>query len=116
MAADPLNISPTVHTEDGYRGDDWPLMPDGTDWNGKDLLELIRDGSSPFGNVWDVRILLEEVETQVQARVVGIPRVHAGANNYVRTVLADLAGGTSCAICCLMLTLRVETGLPPQAL
>ncbi|KAG6362093.1 hypothetical protein INS49_010322 [Diaporthe citri] len=82
MAADSPSISPTVHSEDGHRGDDRPLMPHGTEWNGKDLLGLVRDDSSPFANIWDVRILLEEVETQVQAQVVDIPEVHAGANNY----------------------------------
>lgn len=116
MTTDSPHISPTAHTEDGYCGDDWPLMPDGTEWNGKDLLGLSCDGSSPFGNIWDVRILLGEVEIQVQAREVDVPRVYAGANNYVRTVLTVLASGAFCAIGCLTLTMRMETGLPPQAL
>lgn len=43
--------NPAELTEAGYRGDDWSLMSDGTEWNGRGLLELIHDGSNPFGNV-----------------------------------------------------------------
>lgn len=43
-------------------------MLDGTKWNGQGLFELLCDGSSPFGNMWDVSHVLEEAETQLQAR------------------------------------------------
>lgn len=58
-------------------------MPDGTRWNGKNLLKLVHSGNSPFRNVWDVKLLLREVETQTQSRIVDIPMVYGGANNYV---------------------------------
>lgn len=68
MTTNPPITNPAEPTEDGYRGGDWSLMSDVTEWNGRGLLELIHDGSKPFGNVWDVSHLLEEVETQFQAR------------------------------------------------
>lgn len=43
-------------------------MPEDTELNQRGLFELFRDGSSPFGNVWDVSHLLEEVEAQLKAR------------------------------------------------
>lgn len=73
-------------------------MPDGAKWNGKNLLQLLHDGKSPFKDVWDVRLLLQEVEAQVQARVVDIPQVHAGANNYVRTFLTIVASVIFCVV------------------
>lgn len=69
---------------DVYQEDDWPQRPDGSDWDGKKLFELLRDGESPFANILDVHLLLQEVEGAVQAQVQDIPFVHAGSNNYVR--------------------------------
>lgn len=78
-----LKTTSTVSVEDGYRSDDWPSMPDGTEWDGKNLFELLREGKSPLKHVWDANLLLQEVETRFQAQVVDIPQVHYGANNYV---------------------------------
>lgn len=91
-------------------------MAEGTEGITKALFGLMRDSSSPSGNIWDVRLLLEEVETQVQARVVDIPQVLIGENNYVRAALNLLATGRSCAIRCSMLTMggRASTSGSPD--
>ena len=88
MTENSPNASPAAPIEDGYCGDDWPLMLDGTEWNGQDLPRLVRDGRGPFGNLWDVLLLLEGVEIQVQVQVVDLPQLHTGSNKYVRTVLS----------------------------
>jgi hypothetical protein len=31
-----------------YDHDEWPKMPDGNDFDGKQLLTLVRSGNSPF--------------------------------------------------------------------
>lgn len=80
-----LPTIPSAYTTDG-----WPLMPDATNWNGKNLVELMRNGDSPFATIWDVNLLLNEVETALDGQVVDIPGVHTGANNYVRAPLALL--------------------------
>lgn len=77
---------PALSTSSGddYLGDHWPQMSDGSQWDGRNLLDLFGRGQSPFGPVWDVSLLLQEVEDKAGATVVGVPRVHTGANNYVR--------------------------------
>ncbi|KAM4066067.1 3-hydroxybutyryl-CoA dehydratase [Hirsutella rhossiliensis] len=62
--------------------DDWPKMPDGSDFDGRHLLTLVRNGTSPFHNEWDVNLLLQEIEENLGAQVVDIPFVSSGANNY----------------------------------
>lgn len=42
--------------------DDWPKMPDGSDFDGKQLLTLVHSGNSPFHGVWDVNLLIREIE------------------------------------------------------
>ena len=42
--------------------DDWPEMPDGSDFDGMQLLTLVRRGNSPFHGVWDVNLLIREIE------------------------------------------------------
>ncbi|KAF8804222.1 hypothetical protein BYT27DRAFT_7259404 [Phlegmacium glaucopus] len=42
--------------------DDWPNMQDGIDFDGKQLLTLVRSGNSPFHGVWDVNLLIREIE------------------------------------------------------
>ena len=64
--------------------EDWPKNPDGTAFSGQNLMTLIRDKTSPFQNLWDVNLLLQEVETNLGARVNDIPMVYKGSNNYVR--------------------------------
>lgn len=66
-----------------YFDDDWPKMPDGSDFDGKLLLTLVREGSSPFNGVWDVNLLIREIEEEVGARVIDIPAISKGSNNYV---------------------------------
>lgn len=66
-----------------YYGDEWPKMPDGTDYDGKDLLNLLRDGKSPFADVWDVNLLIREIEEHLNTKVVDIPFIYHGANSYV---------------------------------
>lgn len=34
MKANLQTTGPAASTEDGYRGDNWPLMPNGTEWDG----------------------------------------------------------------------------------
>jgi len=43
-----------------YFRDDWPKMPDGSDFDGKQLLTLVRSGNSPFRGVWDVNLLIRD--------------------------------------------------------
>lgn len=37
-------------------------MPDGSEFDGKQLLTLIRNDRSPFQGVWDVNLLIREIE------------------------------------------------------
>ncbi|KAH6628786.1 3-hydroxybutyryl-CoA dehydratase [Chaetomium tenue] len=62
--------------------DDWPKMPNGYDFDGRHLLTLVRHGSSPFDNEWDVKLLIQEIEGRFLAVVVDIPHVSTGYNNY----------------------------------
>ncbi|KAF8694423.1 hypothetical protein AX14_002043 [Amanita brunnescens Koide BX004] len=62
--------------------DDWPKMPDGIDFDGKQLLTLVRRGNSPFHGVWDVNQLIREVEQNLCTKVIDIPVVYRGSNNY----------------------------------
>lgn len=65
--------------------DDWPQMPDGSDLDGKHLLTLVRSGNSPFHGVWDVNLLIKEIEKNLDTKVVDIPELYngSGSNNYV---------------------------------
>ncbi|TVY93158.1 hypothetical protein LAWI1_G000863 [Lachnellula willkommii] len=60
----------------------WPKMPDGSDYDGKNLFTLARSGNSPFQAVWDVNLLIREVEDSLETRVTNIPTVYKGSNNY----------------------------------
>lgn len=79
--------------------DDWPKMPDGSDFDGKQLLSLVRSGNSPFHRVWDVDLLIREIEEKLGARVIDIPVIHKGSNNYVsfdsQPSKSDLSSKTS---------------------
>jgi len=74
--------------EDMYYDDDWPNMPDGSDFNGKQLLTLVHNGKSPFP--WNVNLLIQEIEENLNTQVVDIPYVNQGSNNYVSPWLAIL--------------------------
>lgn len=63
--------------------DDWPKMPNGTDFDGRNLLALVRAEKSPFHDRWDVNLLIEEIEKNLCARVNSISYVSGGSNNYV---------------------------------
>lgn len=65
-----------------YYGDDWPKMADGSDFDGQYLFRLLKEGQSPFRAAWDVNLLLEEIEQNLNAKVTGIPLVSKGANQY----------------------------------
>ncbi|KAK4185042.1 hypothetical protein QBC35DRAFT_517184 [Podospora australis] len=55
-----------------YYGDDWPLMPDGTPYDGKKLLGLVRSGKSPS----------DGIEEKLNTQITGIPTVSKGSHNY----------------------------------
>jgi hypothetical protein len=58
-------------------------MPDDSDFDGKQLLALVRSGNSPFHGVWDVNLLIREIEENLRAKVIDIPAIFKGSNNYV---------------------------------
>ena len=66
----------------GWR-DDWPLGPDGGKYDGKQLLHLVRSEQSPFRSLWDVKLLMQEIEEKLNVQVIDIPFVDKGSNNYV---------------------------------
>lgn len=66
----------------GWR-DEWPLMPDGTSYDGKDLFHLTQAGKSPFDREWDVRLLIQEIEGKLNTTVTDIPTIGKGSNSYV---------------------------------
>jgi hypothetical protein len=69
--------------DDMYIDDDWPKMPDGSDFDGKQLLALVRSGKSPFHGVWDVNLLIQEIEENLDTQMIDIPAIYKGSNNYV---------------------------------
>jgi hypothetical protein len=66
-----------------YWRDEWPSTPSGKPYDGKHLLDLVRRGKSPFCGVWDVRLLIREIEEQLNTKVTDIPIIAKGSNNYV---------------------------------
>jgi hypothetical protein len=48
-------------------------MLGGSDFDGKQLLCLVRQGQSPFEGLWDVSLLIREIEENLPAKVVDIP-------------------------------------------
>ena len=69
--------------------DEWPTMPDGSEYDGKHLMEFVRNGKSPFGDAWDVMLLVREVEENLKVQVTDIPIVDKGSNNYVGLCFQD---------------------------
>jgi hypothetical protein len=63
--------------------DEWPQLPDRSDYNGRSLLSLLRSGNSPFRGAWDIDLLVEEIEQSLDTKVVDILFVYNGSNNYV---------------------------------
>jgi hypothetical protein len=81
-----LSIHTPQHITMGWR-DEWPSMSDGNQYDGKQLLDLVRNGNSPFHEVWAVRLLILEIEENLNAQVTDIPIVNKGSNNYVSSCL-----------------------------
>ena len=69
------NYSVMSAEDNTYVEDDWPKMPDSTDFDGKQLLSLVRGGNSPFHGAWDVNLLIREIEKNLGAQVIDIPVV-----------------------------------------
>jgi hypothetical protein len=67
----------------GYCGDQWPVMPDGDGYDGRNLLKLTRSGNSPFRAVWDVNLLIQEIEENLHAKVTKISDVCDHIDDYV---------------------------------
>ena len=67
--------------------DDWPSGPDGNQYDGRHLMDLVRNDRSPFQGVWDVKLLIQEVEEKLHTHVTDIPIVDKGSNNYVGITL-----------------------------
>jgi hypothetical protein len=63
--------------------DNWPMMPDGTDYDGKNLLALVRSERSPFDKDWDVKLLIHEIEKVADAQIIDIPAIKKGSNHYM---------------------------------
>ena len=66
-----------------YVDDNWPQTSDGVDFDGKQLLSLVRSGNSPFHEAWDVNLLIREIEENLITQVIDIPIIYRGSNNYV---------------------------------
>ncbi|KAK4142028.1 uncharacterized protein C8A04DRAFT_30432 [Dichotomopilus funicola] len=66
--------------DEGYRCDVWPNMPDNTEYDGKGLLTLVRAGNSPFKDLFDVNLLIQEVENNVGAKVTDIQQLYREVN------------------------------------
>ena len=60
---------------------------DGGKYDGKDLLRLVKEDKSPFRNDWDVKLLVEEVESKLDAKIHNIYAVSKGSSNYVSVLL-----------------------------
>jgi hypothetical protein len=65
-----------------YTYDDWPELPDGTPYDGTQILALIAANNDPFGS-WDIRLLTQQIEESLNTRVVDIPLITKGSNKYV---------------------------------
>lgn len=70
--------------------DQWPSGPDGSEYDGKKLMDLVRNDSSPFHSALDVKLLIQEIEENLHTQVTDIPIVDKGSNNYVSSSLTDL--------------------------
>lgn len=71
----------------GWR-DEWPSLPDGSQYDGKQLGTLVREGKNPFQGVWDINLLIQEIEEHINTQVVDIPVIYKGSNNYVSPLVS----------------------------
>ena len=60
----------------------WPLV-NGLSWDGKDLIQMLRDGCSPLSSYFDARYLISEIESQLDVIVRDIPLVRGEETFYV---------------------------------
>ena len=81
----------------GWR-DDWPCGPDGKQYAGNNLMDLVRNHQDPFQGVWDVKLLIQEIEAKLNTKVLDIPIVDKGSNNYVGSRLCIRARLTQAVI------------------
>ena len=89
--------------------DDSPEMPDGSTFDGKQLLTLVRSGNSPMSRVWDVNLLIREIEDVLGSEVIDIPTVTKGANNYVSVPACYLHNNVPSMLEPKLKTARVST-------
>ena len=62
--------------------DEWPSHA-GVVYDGRGLLELLGQSRNPFRGQWDPQQLVNEVEEHVEGRIVEIPFIAKGSNNFV---------------------------------
>jgi hypothetical protein len=67
--------------------DDWRKMPGGSDFDGKQLLTLVRSGNRPLHGVWDVNLFIQEIEENLAAQVADIAVTYKGSNDYLSLCL-----------------------------
>lgn len=60
----------------------WDCCAIEADFDGKQLLSLVRSGNNPFHGVWDVNLLIREIEENLSTQVIDIPIIYKGSNNY----------------------------------
>ena len=61
--------------------DPWPQLANGSNFDGRNLVDLVKSGNSPFS--WDVILFVRDIEENLDERVVDIPFVYGGSNHYV---------------------------------
>ena len=54
-------------------------MPDGSKFDSKHLLSLVRGGDSPFG--WGLNLLIRDIKDNIDTQVVDILVLTKGSNN-----------------------------------
>ena len=57
-------------------------------YDGRQLLSLIRNGQTPFDAIWDMKLLIREIEEKPNVQITDIPTVDKGSNNYVSLSLS----------------------------
>ena len=55
----------------------------GEKYDGKQIMDMVRQNSSPFRASWDVKTLIREIEEKLNTQVTDIPIIDKGSNNYV---------------------------------
>lgn len=63
--------------------DQWPRSTDGQDWDGTNLLSLLRLNQNPFQETLDINSLMVEIEYTLSKEICDVPKVTHGANHFV---------------------------------